>query len=77
MNNNPWMQPHIDAELRSTGGGYTRRMAIAAVRREYQGAPDPMPCECGGQAHYRATVGARMCPDCRALYHHNGKRVGA
>lgn len=72
---NPWVEQHMQGEMDFTGDGYSRRMARRLVLSEYAGAPEAVPCECGGQAHYRATVGAMMCPDCRALYHCNGEAI--
>jgi hypothetical protein len=72
---NPWIAQHMAAEMDHTGGEYTRAKAVQAVRGEYASGPAPMPCECGGTAFYRATVGARKCPDCGALYRGNGVRV--
>jgi hypothetical protein len=75
---NPWVALHMDAEMLSTGEGYTRSMARALVLSEFANGPDPMDCEapgCNGVAWYRATVGALMCPDCRSLYHCNGEPI--
>lgn len=73
---NPWIAQHIAAEQEYCGGGYSRREAARRVRWEYESAPDPVECECGGHAHYRATVGAMKCPSCGRLYRANGQPVG-
>jgi ribosomal protein L37AE/L43A len=72
---NPWIDQHLAGEMEHTGGEYTRAKARSVVMGEYAHGPKPMPCECGGTAHYRATVGVRKCPDCGALYRGNGVRV--
>lgn len=72
---NPWMNLHMAAEMEHTGGEYTRAKARSAVQAEFDRGPAPMPCECGGTAHYRATVGVRKCPDCGTMYRGNGVKV--
>lgn len=66
---NPWMALHLDGELGYTGGGYTRRMAIDAVKREFEGLHEASACgHCGAMAAYmRPTVGAVQCFSCRSL----------
>lgn len=63
-----WMQGHIEAEVRMGG-------SIAAVRSEYQDCPAPVPCLCGGQAHYRATIGGMKCLSCSSLYWADGDLI--
>jgi hypothetical protein len=77
-NDNPWVAAHVDAEVvyQRHFGRHARAVAERLVALENMGAPEPLPCDCGGTAHFRATVGVRMCPDCRAMYHGNGDRVG-
>lgn len=67
--NSPWKALHLDAELDYTGGEYTPRKAMAAVDREYTGTDklaEKCP-NCPGTCHWRATVGARICPDCHTM----------
>lgn len=65
---NPWRDQHMQAEMDYTGGEYTRSKARARVNGEYRNTDDMSePCECGGTCYYRATVGARQCPDCGAI----------
>ena len=76
--NNPWIEQHIVAEMDyqwHLGRRGARAMAEKLVRLEFAGAPDPIDCECGEKAWYRATVGAMICPSCRALYRCNGERL--
>lgn len=62
---NPWQDQHAAHEVEFyTGGGYTARMARQVVAGEYASAPAPVPCDCGGTLHYKATVGALVCPTC-------------
>jgi hypothetical protein len=68
---NPWKAIHKNAALdyASTPREASREMAL--VDSEF-GHTDELaePCEtpgCGGTMHYRATVGAPQCPDCRAM----------
>lgn len=72
---NPWKAKHLAGEMDFTGDGYSRSMARRLVEHEFAGAPDPIPCGCGGQAHYRATVGAMQCPSCRSLFDMNGEAI--
>jgi ribosomal protein L37AE/L43A len=72
---NPYMAQHLAYEMRHTGGEYTAAKARQAVMGEYAHGPAPMPCPCGGTAHYRATVGVRKCTDCGTLYRGTGERV--
>lgn len=78
MTTNPWIARHVAAETvyQEHFGQHAGAVARQLVGLEYAGCPEPMPCECGGTAHFRATVGVRMCPDCRAMYRGNGDRVG-
>lgn len=67
--NNPWRDIHMGDEMAYTGGEYTRGMGRKAVDNEYSGT-DALaePCDnCGGTCHWRATVGARICPDCGTM----------
>lgn len=75
---NPWIEQHVAAETvhQRHFGRNARAVAQQLVALENSGAPEPLPCSCGGTAWFRATVGVRMCPDCRAMYHGNGDRVG-
>ena len=76
--NNPWVEMHIAAEVdyqSHLGRRGARAMAEKLVGFEYADAPDPIDCECGETAWYRATVGAMICPSCRALYRCNGERL--
>lgn len=65
---NPWRDIHEQGEMDYTGGEYTRRIARQLVANEYRDT-DRMaePCECGGTCHWRATVGARICPSCGTM----------
>ena len=63
---NPWIDAHVDAETDFQDGD--RRLASRLVANEYAGAPESIPCRCGKTAHYRATIGAQQCPDCRTIY---------
>jgi hypothetical protein len=70
---NPWIEGHIHAETDFQDGD--RRLAKALVLNEYRGAPDPVPCDCGGQAFYKATIGAMKCPTCGDLYDTQGDKI--
>jgi ribosomal protein L37AE/L43A len=74
LSQNPWYEQHVRDEKE-----FSSHLRLATVRRivadEFNRGDEPMPCECGGTAHYRATIGVRMCPDCRAMYHGNGDKV--
>ena len=75
---NPWIEQHIIGETdyhRHLGRRGARAMAEKLVGFEYSGAPDPIDCECGSKAFYRATVGAIQCPSCRSLYRCNGEKI--
>jgi ribosomal protein L37AE/L43A len=79
MRDNPWVQVHVDAEtaFQAEHGRRAGQVARALVEGEYAGAPDATECGgCGGTAHYRATVGAMMCPDCRWMAHEDGTPIG-
>lgn len=69
---NPWIARHIDDE----SAYQPRWLARKLVLLEFAGCPDPTPCECGGTAWFRATVGSLMCPDCRRLYYPDGEPRG-
>lgn len=69
---NPWIEGHIEGEMAFTGEGYTRRQARANVLSEYSDDIEPVPCDCGKTAYYKATIGACKCPDCGALYDTQG-----
>lgn len=74
MTHNPWKDLHVDAETDYQGGN--RRLAKAMVDWEYLGTPEARKCEgCGGMLHWRATVGAMICPDCRRSESSNGCKV--
>jgi hypothetical protein len=73
---NPWQEQHAAAETVFQDGD--SRMAASIVANEYIGAPGPLPCDpaqggCGGTAHYKATIGARKCTSCGALWDSEGK----
>lgn len=62
---NPWRDAHRTAEMDYTGGEYTRSKARQMVDNEYHNTDQlAEPCECGGTCHWKATVGARICPSC-------------
>lgn len=67
---NPWIAAHVAAETHFQEGN--RGLAAALVANEYAGADPPVPCRCGGHAHYKATIGAHKCPGCGALYNSHG-----
>ena len=73
MLKNPWFQGHVTAEAKYQNGD--RLLAKQIVAEEYRWAPEPVPCACGSQAYYKATIGAMKCPDCSALYHTDGERI--
>jgi len=61
---NPWQARHAADERVFSG-----RNADAIVAGEYAGTEE-YDCDCGlcgSPAYYRATVGAVMCPNCRAI----------
>lgn len=68
---NPWKADHHAKERGHIGGEYTWAKARKRVDHEYENTDDlaePCPKEgCGGTCHWRATVGARQCPDCRTM----------
>jgi hypothetical protein len=71
---NPWRGAHVAAETAFQDGD--ARLAAELVDNEYRlGPTDTVPCECGEQAYWRATVGAMQCPVCRSLYHSNGTLI--
>lgn len=65
---NPWRGIHMSGEMDYTGGEYTRSKARQLVNNEYRDT-DALAekCECGGTMWWRATVGARICPDCNTM----------
>lgn len=72
---NPWRDAHRTAERDFCGGEYSYATGRARVDSEYNSTDslaEPCPT-CGGTCHWRATVGARQCPDCRTMiaYHWN------
>lgn len=72
---NPWKAKHLELERRFADPTNPFELAWAekAVDGEYAGMDAyARPCPCGGTMHYRATVGALQCPDCRELAHTNG-----
>lgn len=75
MVTNPYVDRHLSDEMMHVGGEYTARAARDVVLGEYANGPAPVPCECGGTAHYKATVGVLICPDCGEMYHGNGEPV--
>lgn len=75
---NPMIAAHIEGEMAFTGGEYTRRRAIDAVRSEYL-EPEtrkPRRCHCGRLAWYKNTFGAWKCLDCGRLYDWSGDCFG-
>lgn len=69
--NNPWKSAHRTAAADYAEGRYERAREMALVDHEFAHSDElAEPCEtpgCGGTMHYRATVGAPQCPDCRAM----------
>ena len=61
---NPWQVQHTADETVFSG-----RLAKQLVDGEYAGTEEyDTDCGmCGSPAYYRATVGAVMCPNCRAI----------
>lgn len=75
---NPWIEPHIIGETdyhRHLGRRGARAMAEKLVIFEYQGAPDPIDCDCGEKAYYKATIGVLKCTSCGELYHADGEKI--
>jgi ribosomal protein L37AE/L43A len=75
LEDNPWYLQHLEGEMNFLGEGYTRSIAKAVTRSEYQGHEQPIPCgasDCNEQAFYRATVGAFICPCCDAMQMRDG-----
>ena len=64
---NPWLTLDIDRAFQYSERGTARSEFILTVLA-YVGCAEPIPCECGKTAHYRATVGCVICPSCRAMY---------
>lgn len=64
---NPWIAAHIDAEVNDFGG------RADVVIGEYAEAGGPVPCRCGGQAFYKATIGVHKCTRCGDLYYEDGE----
>lgn len=64
---NPWQARHAADETVFQGGN--SRLAAQIVAGEYAGTEEyDTDCgKCGSAAYYRATVGAVMCPNCRAI----------
>lgn len=69
--NNPWKAQHRTAAADYAEGRYERSIEMSKVDWEFANSDERAePCEtpgCGGTMHYRATVGAPQCPDCRAM----------
>jgi hypothetical protein len=76
LNDNPWVQPHIDNEADFQDGNYA--LARRLVLMEYNGAPEPIPCphECGHTTYWKSTIGAYTCPDCGVLAKGSGDPIG-
>lgn len=75
MQDNPWVNAHVDAETDYQGGN--RSLARALVLAEYALGPEPVECPwCRGTTHWKATIGAMLCPTCNGLAHCNGGPVG-
>ncbi len=72
MTQNPWQEQHAAREAAFQD---TPAIARAVVANEYLGAPDAVPCDCGGQAHYKATIGAMKCTSCGALFDTQGDPI--
>jgi len=69
---NPYIEQHIANEAIFTGNADEARRI---VEMEYSFGGEPVDCECGGKAHYKATIGVMKCVDCGELYHSNGMPV--
>ena len=73
MDANPWQAQHAERETVFQDGD--SGLAAALVANEYQGAPNAVTCECGGTAHYKATIGCMKCTRCGELYFSDGEKV--
>lgn len=68
---NPWKSLHHSFAGSYAETRYEAQREHALVDHEYSHSDEMAePCEtkgCGGTMHYRATVGAPQCPNCRAM----------
>lgn len=67
MATNPWAVKHATDEARLGGDP-----AVALL--EYDGV-EALECDCGGTAHYKATIGCLKCTTCGTLYWVNGEKL--
>lgn len=69
---NPWYQVDRDRIFAYGGDRFEKQYDLTAINHTY--AQDeymnPVPCACGHNAWMRETVGAPVCPSCRALPWH-------
>lgn len=73
---NPWLHRQIDAEVNFHEGPGKRAIARDLVLNEYRNEPEPLNCDCGGQAWYKATIGCMKCELCGWLYTTAGDSIG-
>ena len=73
LSGNPYVAAHMTAEA-AFNEGVPREVWERRLRAEYEGMP-PRPCDCGGTAWFKATIGVRKCDRCGALWHDDGTKV--
>lgn len=72
MAKNPWVERHVAGEMNFYEPGEVDPSTVRKmVESEYEGI-EPVECDCGRTAYYRATVGAIKC-ECGKFYHTNGE----
>ena len=76
---NPWKSQALTRANQYSENSAEASIEAMYVNHEYAGHNDDSePCErdgCNGRMHYRSTVGAWQCPDCRGILTHAGKFI--
>lgn len=69
---NPWIAGHVAGEMNFYEEGEISSSTVRSMVEQEHAGIEPVPCDCGGTAHYKATIGAMKCPDCGGLYDTQG-----
>jgi len=66
---NPWEDLDIRRAQQFSEFTHEADVEISIIQRAYKDVDQPRPCDCtdGAKRHYRITVGAFQCPECRTI----------
>jgi len=75
MKHNPWFAAAVARAHTTYAGTDEHGYEVAAIRDEYtrSGEHGTETCKCGGDMHFKASVGAHKCVSCGMLLTASGK----